>query len=62
MKNNIFKFSTEGLKKAQRRLKEKEVFKVDENSYIDYAAFILESLVIGDEVEIQNILWSAKFS
>ena len=55
MKKNIFKFSTEGLKKAQRRLKEKEVFKVDENSYIDYAAFILESLVIGDEVEIQKI-------
>jgi hypothetical protein len=51
----MFKFSVEGLKEAQKLLKEKEVFKVDENSYMDYAAFVLESLVIVDGAEIQKI-------
>ncbi len=55
MKNNMFKFSVEGLKEAQKLLKEKEVFKVDENSYIDYAVFILELLGIVDAAEIQKI-------
>ncbi len=58
MKNNMFKFSVEGLKEAQKLLKEKEVFevfKVDENSYIDYAVFILESLGIVDGTENQKI-------
>lgn len=53
--SNIFKFSVEGLKEAQKRLGEKEVFKTDENNYIDYAAFVLESLGIVDGVEVQKI-------
>jgi uncharacterized phage-associated protein len=43
MKNNIFKFSTANLKRAQKKLKEKEVFKVKEDNYKEYEKFILDS-------------------
>jgi hypothetical protein len=38
-----FKFSSAGLKKAQENLKDKEVFKVNEDNYKGYERFILDS-------------------
>lgn len=43
MKNNIFKFSPARLKKAQDNLRKKEVFKVNEDNYVEYEKFILNS-------------------
>jgi hypothetical protein len=43
MKDNIFKFSTANLKLAQEKLKEREVFKVNEDNYKEYEKFILDS-------------------
>lgn len=43
VKDNIFKFSSTKLKKAQENLREKEVFKVNEENYKDYEKFILNS-------------------
>lgn len=43
VKDNIFKFSSTKLKKAQENLREKEVFKVNEENYKDYERFILNS-------------------
>lgn len=43
MKNNIFSFSSAGLKKAQENLKNKEVFKVNDDNYKEYEKFILDS-------------------
>lgn len=44
MKDNIFRFSTSRLKETQRKLKDKEVFKLDKDNYKDYETFILKSL------------------
>ena len=44
MKDNIFRFSTARLKETQRKLKDKEVFKLDKDNYKDYETFILKSL------------------
>lgn len=43
VKDNTFKFSSTKLKKAQENLREKEVFKVNEENYKDYEKFILNS-------------------
>lgn len=43
VKNNIFKFSPARLKKAQDNLRKKEVFKVNEDNYVEYEKFILNS-------------------
>ena len=43
VKDNTFKFSPTKLKKAQESLREKEVFKVNEENYKDYEKFILNS-------------------
>ncbi|MGI6382054.1 MAG: Panacea domain-containing protein [Tissierellaceae bacterium] len=43
VKNNIFKFSSTNLKKAQENLRKKEVFKVNEDNYVEYEKFILDS-------------------
>ena len=43
VKNNIFNFSSAGLKKAQENLKSKEVFKINDENYKEYEKFILDS-------------------
>lgn len=43
MKNNVFKFSSAGLKRAQKELKNKEVFMVNDGNYKEYEKFILDS-------------------
>ena len=43
VKNKIFKFSSAGLKRAQEGLKNKKVFKVNEDNYKEYERFILDS-------------------
>ncbi|MCM3761021.1 DUF4065 domain-containing protein [Alkalihalobacillus oceani] len=43
VKNNVFNFSSARLKAAQKKLKEKEVFQVNEDNYKEYEAFILSS-------------------
>lgn len=43
VKNDIFKFSSTNLKKAQKDLKKKQVFKVNERNYQEYEKFILNS-------------------
>lgn len=57
-KNNHFKFSSTGLKKAQETLRKKEVFEVNDTNYEDYEKFILNSYVpvidVTKRVEIHN--------
>lgn len=41
--DNIFKFSNDNLKNEQEKLKEKEVFKLNDDNYDEYSQFILNS-------------------
>jgi hypothetical protein len=43
MKSNIFKFSPAGLKRAQKNLEGKKVFKVNNDNYKEYEKFVLNS-------------------
>lgn len=50
VKNNVFKFSSKGLKQAQEKMNTKEVFKPNAENYESYEKFILSSYSYNSEL------------
>lgn len=46
MEDKRFKLSIKKLEEAQKRLRKKTAFKLNDNNYKDYESFVLESLNI----------------
>ncbi len=54
-KDKVFKFSKKKVKYSQEKLKNKEVFKLDDKNYKDYEAFIIDSLGITKTSKLNEI-------